>query len=201
MIHGPPGTGKTTTVVELILQAVDKQRAKVLACAPSNIAVDNMMERVHEANPKLKIVRIGHPARLLESVQHLCLDALVSSQSDYAKQTNDIRKEINKLNKKVLKCKTKAERKEIWGEYKMLKKDLRSIEQGYINEILSGASVIFCTLTSACDKTLVRYIKSPRLQDNLFDLVVIDECAQSIEPACWIPLRHAKKLVMAGDHK
>jgi ATP-dependent RNA/DNA helicase IGHMBP2 len=105
----------------------------VLACAPSNIAVDNMMERVHEANPKLKIVRIGHPARLLESVQHLCLDALVSSQVDYAKQTNDIRKEINKLNKKVLKCKSKAERKELWGEYKMLKKDLRSIEQAYIN--------------------------------------------------------------------
>ena len=133
MIHGPPGTGKTTTVVEMILQAIDNQKTKVLACAPSNIAVDNMMERVHEANPKLKIVRIGHPARLLESVQHLCLDALVSSQVDYAKQTNDIRKEINKLNKKVLKCKSKAERKELWGEYKMLKKDLRSIEQAYIN--------------------------------------------------------------------
>ena len=61
--------------------------------------------------------------------------------------------------------------------------------------------MIFCTLTSGCDKTLVRYINSPRLQDNLFDLVVIDECAQSIEPACWIPLRYAKKVVMAGDHK
>lgn len=75
LIHGPPGTGKTTTVVELILQAVEHQKAKVLACAPSNIAVDNMIERIHAENPKLKIVRIGHPARLLESVQHLSLDA------------------------------------------------------------------------------------------------------------------------------
>lgn len=128
LIHGPPGTGKTTTVVELILQAVDLHKSKILACAPSNIAVDNIIERVHASNPNLRIVRIGHPARLLESVQHLCLDALVAGQADYGKQTNDIRKEINKLNKKVLKCKSKQERKEIWGEYKMLKKDLKQIE-------------------------------------------------------------------------
>ena len=69
MIHGPPGTGKTTTVVEFILQTVKLQRSKVLACAPSNIAVDNIIERLHDMNPKLRIVRIGHPARLLESVQ------------------------------------------------------------------------------------------------------------------------------------
>lgn len=77
MIHGPPGTGKTTTVVEFILQAVRVQKAKVMACAPSNIAVDNIIERLHISNPKLKIVRIGHPARLLESVQKHCLDALI----------------------------------------------------------------------------------------------------------------------------
>lgn len=68
MIHGPPGTGKTTVVVELILQTVRTQRSKVLACAPSNIAVDNIIERLHVAEPNLRIVRIGHPARLMESV-------------------------------------------------------------------------------------------------------------------------------------
>jgi len=68
MIHGPPGTGKTTTVVEFILQASRLQKAKIMACAPSNIAVDNMIERLHEQNPKLKIVRIGHPARMLENI-------------------------------------------------------------------------------------------------------------------------------------
>ena len=68
MIHGPPGTGKTTTVVELILQTVKTQRSKVLACAPSNIAVDNIIERLAAAEPGLRIVRIGHPARMLESI-------------------------------------------------------------------------------------------------------------------------------------
>ena len=68
MIHGPPGTGKTTTVVEFILQASRLQKAKIMACAPSNIAVDNIIERLHAQNPKLKIVRIGHPARMLESI-------------------------------------------------------------------------------------------------------------------------------------
>ena len=69
MIHGPPGTGKTTTVVELMIQMNKLHKSKIMACAPSNIAVDNMIERLHAQNPKLNIVRIGHPARMLYSVQ------------------------------------------------------------------------------------------------------------------------------------
>ena len=69
MIHGPPGTGKTTTIVELMLQMVKIHKSKIMACAPSNIAVDNMIERLHIMNPKLNIVRIGHPARMTESVR------------------------------------------------------------------------------------------------------------------------------------
>ena len=83
MIHGPPGTGKTTTVVEFILQTVKLHKAKVMACAPSNIAVDNIIEKLHENAPKLNIVRIGHPARLMESVQKFCLDALVLNSGDF----------------------------------------------------------------------------------------------------------------------
>lgn len=97
MIHGPPGTGKTTTVVELILQTVKTQRSKVLACAPSNIAVDNIIERLHACDPTLKIVRIGHPARLLESVQQFCLDALVYAHGDNARATHELRKDMHKL--------------------------------------------------------------------------------------------------------
>jgi len=85
MIHGPPGTGKTTTVVEFILQTVRLQKSKVMACAPSNIAVDNMIERLALSDPDLKIVRIGHPARMLDSVTKFCLDHLIADGSDYGK--------------------------------------------------------------------------------------------------------------------
>ena len=68
-----------------------------MACAPSNIAVDNIIERLHEADPGLKIVRIGHPARLLASVQKHCLDALITRGDEYGKQTSSVRKEIQKL--------------------------------------------------------------------------------------------------------
>ena len=118
MIHGPPGTGKTTTVVELILQTVKTQRSKVLACAPSNIAVDNIIERLHASEPTLKIVRIGHPARLLESVQQFCLDALVYSAGDNARASHELRKDMHKLTLKLAKAKTKTEKYDLFTSFK-----------------------------------------------------------------------------------
>ena len=158
MIHGPPGTGKTTTIVEYILQTVSLQKSKVMACAPSNIAVDNIIERLHKLNPQLRIVRIGHPARLLESVQKFCLDALVQKNNDYAIQTKDIRKDMNKLALKLRKAETKAQKVEVYKEYKLLRKDLRQIEQQHIDQVFKNADVICSTLTSASDKTLRGYI-------------------------------------------
>uniref|UniRef100_A0A2K6SNB1 DNA-binding protein SMUBP-2 n=1 Tax=Saimiri boliviensis boliviensis TaxID=39432 RepID=A0A2K6SNB1_SAIBB len=93
IIHGPPGTGKTTTVVEIILQAV-KQGLKVLCCAPSNVAVDNLVERL--ALCKQRILRLGHPARLLESIQQHSLDAVLA-RSDSAQIVADIRKDIDQV--------------------------------------------------------------------------------------------------------
>ncbi|KAL2092967.1 hypothetical protein ACEWY4_010279 [Coilia grayii] len=93
VIHGPPGTGKTTTVVEVIQQAV-KQGNKVLCCAPSNVAVDNLVERL--AQGKVKVLRLGHPARLLDTIQQHSLDAILA-RSD----TNDIRTDIRRDMDKV----------------------------------------------------------------------------------------------------
>lgn len=121
MIHGPPGTGKTTTVVELILQTCRLQKSKVMACAPSNIAVDNMIERLHESDPKLRIVRIGHPARLLPSVQKFCLDALVSGL-DGNKTTGALRKDMQKLALKIGKAKSRDEKFEAYAEFKEMRK-------------------------------------------------------------------------------
>lgn len=107
---------------------------------------------------------------------------------------------MGKLQLKLKKAVTKTEKKDIYGEFKLLKKDMRQIEQQHIDSIFKNADVICSTLTSASDKTLMGYVNH-QLQDNLFDLLVIDECAQSIEPSCWIPIQFTKKLVMAGDHK
>uniref|UniRef100_A0A8C6L566 DNA-binding protein SMUBP-2 n=1 Tax=Nothobranchius furzeri TaxID=105023 RepID=A0A8C6L566_NOTFU len=98
VIHGPPGTGKTTTVVEIILQAV-KRGQKVLCCAPSNVAVDNLVERL--ARCKTKVLRLGHPARLLESIQKHSLDAVLA-QGDNANIITDIRKDIDKAFVRIL---------------------------------------------------------------------------------------------------
>ncbi|GKA08422.1 ribonuclease H-like domain-containing protein [Tanacetum coccineum] len=103
LLHGPPGTGKTTTVVEIILQEV-KRGSKILACAASNIAVDNIVERL--VPHKVKLVRVGHPARLLPQVLDSALDAQVL-RGDNSSLANDIRKEMNALNGKLLKAKDK----------------------------------------------------------------------------------------------
>uniref|UniRef100_A0A8C6EMH7 Immunoglobulin mu DNA binding protein 2 n=1 Tax=Marmota marmota marmota TaxID=9994 RepID=A0A8C6EMH7_MARMA len=175
IIHGPPGTGKTTTLVEIILQAV-KQGLKVLCCAPSNIAVDNLVERL--AHWKQRILRLGHPARLLESIQQHSLDAVLA-RSDSTQIVADIRKDIDQILVRPgvpvwLKRKEGGREKERKNE-----RVLRSLSQ-------PGASA---------DGPL------KLLPESHFDVVVIDECAQALEASCWIPLLKARKCILAGDHK
>lgn len=94
LIHGPPGTGKTTTVVEAIYQIASRGE-KVLATAGSNIAVDNMLEKLVSYHSSLKLVRLGHPARVLEHISHYSLDAQLKSECDDV--LSHIRKEIKQL--------------------------------------------------------------------------------------------------------
>lgn len=107
---------------------------------------------------------------------------------------------MGKLMTKLGKAKTKQEKYDIYTEFKEMRRELRQLESAQVNQVLSNADVICCTLTSAADKTLRKYIHN-QLQDKLFDMLVIDECAQAIEPACWIAIQFAKRLVLAGDHK
>ena len=100
----------------------------MLACAPSNIAVDNIIERLNACEPNLKIVRIGHPARLLESVQQFCLDAIVYNHGDNARATLQLRKDMLKLSLKLTKAKTKTEKYDIFTEFKQMRKELRALE-------------------------------------------------------------------------
>lgn len=191
VIHGPPGTGKTTTVVEVITQAV-KLGMKVLTCAPSNIAVDNLVERL--ARNKLKIVRLGHPARVLPHIQKYSLDAILAN-SEETRLVEDVRKDLDKAWSQMKKTRDKGEKHALRGEMKFLRKELAQREQAATKEILKRADVVLATLTSASPDGPIKF-----LDDNHFNVTVIDECSQAIEVACWIPLLRAPRCVLAGDH-
>ncbi|XP_074442764.1 DNA-binding protein SMUBP-2 [Larus michahellis] len=192
IVHGPPGTGKTTTLVEIILQAV-QQGLKVLCCAPSNVAVDNLVERL--AGYKARILRLGHPARLLEPIQQHSLDAVLA-RGDNAQIVADIRKDIDQAFAKSKKAQDRGERSHFLGEIKALRKELKEREESAMAAALTHASVVLATNTGASSDGPLKL-----LPEDHFDLVVIDECAQALEAGCWVPLLRAPKCVLAGDHK
>uniref|UniRef100_A0A8C6FZD6 Immunoglobulin mu DNA binding protein 2 n=1 Tax=Moschus moschiferus TaxID=68415 RepID=A0A8C6FZD6_MOSMO len=192
IIHGPPGTGKTTTVVEIVLQAV-KRGSKVLCCAPSNVAVDNLVERL--ARWKQRILRLGHPARLLDSIHQHSLDAVLA-RSDGARIVADIRRDIDQAWVKNRKTQDKREKGNCRDEIKLLRKELKDREEAAMLESLTAASVVLATNTGASADGPLKL-----LPDDHFDVVVIDECAQALEASCWIPLLKARKCILAGDHK
>lgn len=191
VIHGPPGTGKTTAVVELIRQAV-RRGERVLACAPSNLAVDNLLERLLAAGERA--IRIGHPARVLPELREHTLDLQVAAHPDlklareWTKQAWALRRQASKFTRTAPE---KGARREQRDEAKRLLADARKMEERLVAHLLDSATVVCATLTGLDDELL---------GDLQFDLAVIDEAAQTTEPACWIPLLRAKRLVLAGDH-
>ncbi len=191
IIHGPPGTGKTTTVVEVIRRAV-RRGEKVLACAPSNLAVDNMLEKLLAFGEKA--VRLGHPARVLPELRSHALDLLVEEHDD-VRLARKLAKEAFALFRKAGKfTRAKPEpgaRRDMRQEARSLLADARRLEKMAVGHILDTASVL-CATTTGLDGDL--------LGDRTFDLVVIDEACQSTEPGCWIPLPRGRRVVLAGDH-
>ena len=189
LIHGPPGTGKTKTLCELIFQCV-KRKLKVLACGPSNISVDNMAERL---SPEIKACRIGNPVRLMPEILKKSLDYLLTKTISY-KEIKEKKREINEiLNKKTKKSKEKySENKQI----SFIRKDIKEMELMAIREVIQDSQVIFCTNTTADDKIFYKMNKN-----IYFDIVIIDEAAQALEISCWLPILLGKKLILAGDHK
>ncbi|KAJ9638999.1 hypothetical protein H2199_006860 [Coniosporium tulheliwenetii] len=187
LIHGPPGTGKTHTLIELILQML-KQNLRLLVCGPSNIAVDNIVERL--APHKVSIVRLGHPARLLPSVLNHSLD-LLTRTSDAGALVQDVRKEMDKKQASIRKTRNGRERRTIYGELKELRKEYRERERGCVDNLVRGSKVILATLHGA---------GGFHLKNQEFDVVIIDEASQALEAQCWVPLLAAKKVVLAGDH-
>ncbi|WBW74715.1 DNA polymerase alpha-associated DNA helicase A [Schizosaccharomyces osmophilus] len=187
LIHGPPGTGKTHTLVEIIRQLVKKGK-RVLVSGASNLSVDNIVDRISQYG--IPMVRLGHPARLLPSVLNHSLDFL-SRSGNCGEVINGISEDIDIELNKIRKTKSGKERREIYKHVRELRKDYRRYESQNVSECLRTSDIVFCTLHGA---------GSRQLRNEKFDVVIIDEASQALEPQCWIALLGAKKAILAGDH-
>ncbi|GAB7340135.1 hypothetical protein MBLNU457_6619t2 [Dothideomycetes sp. NU457] len=189
LIHGPPGTGKTHTLIELILQMV-KRGLRLLVCGPSNISVDNIVERL--APHKVPLVRLGHPARLLPSVVDHSLEVLTRT-SEAAEIVQDIRNEMDAKQASIRKTRSGKERRAIYLDMKDLRKEYRQREAKCVDSLVRGSKVVLATLHGAGGNNL---------KNHAFDVVIVDEASQALEASCWIPLlgSGASKVVLAGDH-
>ncbi|KAG4303605.1 hypothetical protein PCK1_000123, partial [Pneumocystis canis] len=186
IIHGPPGTGKTSTLIEIIRQLVFRNK-RLLICGPSNISVDNIVERL--SKHKIPLIRIGRPERLLPLILPYSLDIVIKT-SDQGKIIQELRKEINNTLKKISKA-CYEERKVIYNEIKILRKEYKEREKKCIRDIIKENIVVLATLHGAGEKYLY---------NEKFDVVLIDEASQALEAQSWIPLINAQKVILAGDH-
>ncbi len=202
LIHGPPGTGKTQTLVELLLQLKGK---KVLVCGPSNLSVDNVLERLVKYLPtgkvSKKMIRLGHPARMLDAVAEFSLD-LVAAKSDAGLLLADVKNEIDRiLSVQLPRCKSGAERRACYADLKQLRSERREREAALALQLLADAEMVFATLGTAGGPKLMRDLMKFDGKRGVFDVVVVDEAGQALLPECLAAVLLAKeKLVLAGDH-
>ena len=223
LIHGPPGTGKTTTLVEVIEQLVKNKKLQVLATADSNTAVDNLMERLIKRG--LEVVRLGHPARVSKELIEHTLDYKVQHHPDYEK-IKEIEKKIDELkerqadhlkptpqwrrglsDKQIMELarQNKKTRGIKLSKLKSMAKWLELQEEikKLIEERKKIENQIVDKILSTSQVVLATNSTSGNefLENRTFPVLVLDEAGQAVEPSALIPLIKAKKVIMAGDHK
>ena len=182
IVHGPPGTGKTTTLVEAINETLMRE-SQVLVCAQSNMAVDWISEKLVDRG--IPVLRIGNPTRVNDKMLSFTYERRFEAHPDYP-QLWSIRKALRDLRQH-----RKHGDSSFHQKVERLKSRATELEVRINSELFGEARVIACTLTGSAHRLL---------QGQRYNTLFIDEAAQALEAACWIPMRKVSRVVLAGDH-
>jgi superfamily I DNA and/or RNA helicase len=193
VVHGPPGTGKTTTIVQAIRLVLQTEK-QVLVCAPTNTAVDLLTEKLMEQG--VNVLRVGHPARVSEELQKTTVDGQIQSHVNY-KDIKSLRRNAEEYFKMASKFKRvfgKEDAKQralCYTEARNCIKESRLLEDYIVDSLFDQAQVICCTPVTSNNRALAR---------KKFDTLFFDEASQALEAISWIPLLKCKRVILGGDH-
>lgn len=193
VIHGPPGTGKTTSLIEAIRLTLQSEN-QILVCAPTNAAIDIITEKLNEAG--VNVLRLGHPARISEELLSCGIDGKIAA-SPFYKDIKNLRRNAEEYfrmagkYKRVFGKEEAKKRTAYYTEARTCLKEARQLEDHITDELFRTAQVICCTPVGSNNKGMMR---------KTFHTLFFDEASQALEPMVWIPLIKCKRIILSGDH-